>query len=360
MASRKSSQNGIRMRHGRVLANLGLFARQFHVLVANGTPVVAALGALERQSRDQTWRELLVDVRLRVEEGAGLAEAMAAHPVCFDATCRTLVAAGESSGDLPGMLERLAAITQQRIAVRRSVLGALTYPVLLLGIALSALIALLIVVLPRFGGLFETLDVPLPPTTQVLLVIGETLKSYWWAFLAALASSIGGLWAWSRTDQGRHFLHGMVLTLPGVKDIVRALCTARIARVLGVLMEARVPIFEALALTKHATGNVRYGRLLDRAAELVRNGDALSSAFGDETLVAPSVQEVLRSGERSGQVGPLLLSVADALDEDNQSVVRSLTSVMEPAILVVMGLLIGLVAISLFLPLFDLAATTGG
>lgn len=349
-----------RMRTGRVLQNLALFTRQLHVLVSTGTPVVNALDALQRQSRDERWRAVVGDVRRRVEEGEGLADAMREHPAFFDPMCCTLVAAGESTGDLPGMVRRLSALVQQRLVVRKSVAGALTYPALLLTIALSALIALLVVVLPRFGELFATLDVPLPPTTKVLMTIGTALRTWWWAFILAVVGLGVGGWAWGRSAGGRSTLHGLMLAFPGIGTIVRSLCTARIARVLGVLVEAKVPLFEALELTKHATGNVRYDRLLDHAADAVREGDDLSVAFADEFLVAPSVHEVLRSGERSGQVGTLLLSVADALDDDNSVSVRSLTSVLEPMILLLLGGLIGLVAVSLFLPLFDLAATTGG
>ena len=342
------------------LKNLAMFTRQLQVLVATGTPLLQGLMALERQARDATWQAIIGDVRAKVEEGSTLAEAMSEHPRCFDTIYRSLIAAGESGGNLDAMLNRLAALTRQQLKVRSSIAGTLTYPCLLLAVAVGVLGLMIGVLLPRFTGLYDTLDAALPPSTQVLLAISDFVRGYWWVIIGtALGGGIGAK-IWLSSPTGRRALDNMVIRLPQFGRIVRSFITARIARVLGVLIESHVPLLEALALTREATGNSCYADLIDQAEEAVTKGENISSAFARSSLINSYVTEAIRNGEQTGQVAPLLLSIADFLDEENEVVIKSLTSIIEPIILIVLGLLVGLVALSMFMPLFDLTAMAGG
>jgi len=344
----------------RRLKQLAVFARQLCVLVSSGTPLVEALAALERQVKAGPWRQVIVSLRRRVEEGSPLSDAMQAHPEYFDSISCSLVAAGESSGALTQMLDRLAALKQKQLSVRNAIVGAMIYPSLLLFIAASVLSLLLIFVIPRFASLFDVLDVRLPPSTQWLVGVSGVFRSYWWALLGAIVVSAAALRYWLASPAGRRTCDTVVLRLPQVGKIVKSFSTARIARVLGVLMEGRVPVLDALKLARSSVGNSHYGALISKAEDHVSRGEPISEAFSDEELISPSVYEAIRSGERSGQVGPLLMSIADFLDEENEVVVKSLTSIIEPVILVIMGMLVGLVTMSMFMPLFDLTSMMSG
>jgi type II secretory pathway component PulF len=358
---RRGGGGGRRISGTKRLKNLAMFTRQLSVLVSSGTPLVQAIASLERQAKEKPWRDVLAALRTKVEEGATLSEAMAQQPAVFDPVCRSLIAAGESGGSFDTMLERLAQMTRKQMQVRSAVVGAMVYPCLLILIAVGVLALMLLFVLPRFMGLFEQLDAELPPTTKVLVVISNGLRSYWWMIPIVISGAFFGIRTWVNTTAGRNAIDTIVLKLPMAGGIVRSFAVARITRVLGVLMAGRVPMLEALALARQTAKNVRYVALVARAEEAVTRGSTISAAFAEaEDLVTPSICEAIRSGEQSGQMGALLLNIADFLDEDNEVVVKSLTSILEPLILIGLGLVVGFVALSMFMPLFDLTSATHG
>jgi len=342
------------------LKQLVVITRQLSVLASTGTQVVEALAAVERQIPPGSWRRVLGDVRRDVEEGKSLTEALAKHPRHFDPIYRSLIAAGESGGQLPAMLERLAVIKRKQLKIRSAVLGALSYPILLTCLSIVVVVVMLLAVLPRFAGLFEALDAPLPPTTRALISLSESIKTYWWAVTPALLGIVGGVVWFVRSAPGRRWIDNVSISLPVLGPFVKALVTARVARTLGVLLEAKVPLLESLALTRAAAGNTRYVQLLESAEERVTRGEPISAALRDSPLIAPGVTEAVITGERAGRVGEVLISVADYMDEDNEVVIRSMMSLLEPVILVALGGAVGFVAMSLFLPLFDLTSAAGG
>jgi len=345
---------------GKRLKDLAMFTRQLYVLVASGTPLVQSLGALERQVGEGAWQDTIAQIRAAVEEGTPLAEAIQGYPEYFDTVYCSMVAAGEAGGNLPKMLDRLGKLTQSRVQVRNSIIGALVYPAVLVVVAVGVLTALLVFMIPRFAELFETLDAPLPGSTRAMIAISDALRAYWWGILGVAVGLGVGLKLWLGTSAGRRAVDTAVLRLPQVGRIVRNIITARITRLLGVLLDSQVPILEALRLARAGTGNVHYAELMAKAEDAVTHGDPMSSAMRGSDLISPSICEAIHSGEQSGRVGSLLLNIADFLDEENQVVVRSLTNILEPVILILMGLLVGFVAVSMFLPLFDLTAMTGG
>jgi type II secretory pathway component PulF len=349
-----------RLSAGRRLKNMAMFTRQLTVLVSSGTPLVQALSALERQTKDAVWREIVSGVRAKVEEGSTLSEAMAEHPQAFDAIARSLISAGESGGGLETMLDRLSVLSRKQLHVRSAVVGAMIYPSLLIIVAIGVLALMLLFVLPRFAGLFDTLDVKLPPMTQFLMTCSEFLQGYWWSLPIVGAVAFFGARSWMRTAAGRRAIDTALLRLPAVGAIVRSFSLARISRVLGVLLAGKVPLLEALGLARQTVSNCKYVDLVARAEDAVTRGSNVSTVFAATDLVNPALCEAIRAGEQSGQMGPLLLNIADFLDEENEVVVKSLTSILEPVILIVLGVLVGFVALSMFLPLFDLTAAAHG
>lgn len=344
---------------GRRLAAIAGFSRQMSVLVSTGTPVVDAMRALERQTPEGVWRGVLADVCRRVEQGDTLSRAMEAHAGWFDPVARSLIAAGEGGGRLPVMLDRLGKLTRQQLKVRGTVIGAMVYPCLLIVVALSVLTSMIGFVLPRFEGLFTMLGATLPPSTRMLMDISAFIREWWWAVLGGLVAAAVGAWVWLRTEEGRELRDRIILGMPQVGRLTMSLTVARIARVLGVLLEGKVGLLESLRLTQAAAGNSVYRSLLMRAEESVLRGDTMSAVLVGSPLIEPAVAEAFRSAERSGQIAPVLLSVAEAMDEDNEVAVRTMTGLIEPVILIALGVVVGMVALAMFLPLFDLTAAAG-
>src|SRR3954451_13409304 len=325
-----------RVGRGSVLKNLITFTRQLNVLITSGTPLVQALWALERQAREPKWRAVVADVRKQVEEGAALSEAMRHHPADFDDVCRSLGLAGEAGGRLDSMLERLAKLVRSEAHVRNSVSGAMVYQCLLMVISGVVMIILLTFVLPRFAGLFEQLGSPLPPTTKVVMAASDLLRGYWWAVILAGGGAVFGVRTWLRTPGGRRAFDTFMVKAPVLGKMMRSFAVARIARLLGIQLESKVPLLAALRLTRQAAGNLLYQDLLTAAEDAATRGQSVSSAFAASELISPAVSEAMHSGEQTGQLATLLINIADFLDEENDVVVRSLTSIIEPLILVVL------------------------
>lgn len=341
-------------------ANLAMFTRQLSILVSTGTPLVDALEAVERQIKDPRWREVVSDVRSQVEEGTPLSEAIADHPDSFDTIAVSLIHAGETGGKLEVMLERLSKLTRQRQKLRSAVLGAMVYPTLLISVSVGVLSLMIGFVLPRFAGLFETLDTPLPVTTKMLMGLSDFARSNWILLIVGVVGGVISAVLFVRSPGGKTQIDRAMVKAPVLGKLVRSFMIAQTTRLLGVLVQSQVPLLDALELTRKSTRSASYSELIEKAENAVTKGDAISTVFCNSDLVPISVSEAIRNGEQSGRVGEVLIGVSDFLDEDNEVVMRSLTSIIEPIILIVLGVLVGFVAISMFLPLFDLSSTAQG
>jgi len=256
------------------------------------------------------------------------------------------------------MLDRLSRLIRRQQRVRSTLIGSMIYPALLISVSAGVLMVMMILVLPRFADMFKTLDAPLPASTAMLMGLSEWFKGNWWIVLGGLLISAGTTVAWARTPGGRRRLHRLALDLPILGRVQRSMVAGQIARLLGVLLGSKVPLLEAVELTRNAVVNEHYKDLLGRAGERVTKGEALSSAFSDGGLMPASMVEALRSAERGGSTAWVLSELADFIEEDNESLVRSMMTLLEPMILIVLGAMVAFVAISIFLPLFDLTAAT--
>lgn len=359
VAGKKVKVRG-RIGRGKRLKCLAMFSRQLHVLVACGIPLTQALEALERQVKPGPWKDVLGQLHASVEEGVPLSEAMALHPVYFDPIVRSMMEAGETGGNFSAMLDRMAVLVKKQLHTRSSIVGAMVYPSLLIAISMNVMITMLLFVLPRFAELFKTLDSPLPPSTKFLMGVSEALRTYWWAFLLGIVAIAFGIKTWLGTEHGKRAMDTLVIRVPKFGVLVRNFVTARLIRTLGVLLQSKVQLLDALRLTKLGTPNHHYSDLLARAEQAVARGEPISSAFSRADLIAGNIYEALRNGERSGQVGPLLLNMAEFMDEENEVIMKSLTSIIEPLILIVLGIMVGGVALSMFMPMFDLTSAARG
>lgn len=342
------------------LKDVAMFSRQLNVLVATGTPLADGLSAMERQVRDADFKVHLAMIREQVEQGLTLYDALGKAPRYFDSVYRNIIKAGEESGSLPVMLDRLALLTRKQVQVRQQIGGAMIYPCLLILISIVVLAIMLTVVMPRFTGMFESLDVPLPGTTVALMAMSDLLRTFWWAVLICIIGGIVGLKFALATPAGKRFMDGLILSVPVLREVTRAYATARIARLMGVLIECNVPLLSTIQLVRNATGNSKYETMMIQAEEIVISGEPVSGAFADDHLIEPAFYEAVRNGEQSGRLSMLMITVADFMDEENDTRLKALTSLFEPLILVFLGLMVGGIAISMFMPMFDLTSMAGG
>ncbi len=359
--AKKSGSAGISLK-GKTqrLKQVAMFSRQLNVLVATGTPLADGLSALERQVRDEDFRKQLSLIREQVEHGSTLYESLGRAPQYFDEVYRNIIKAGETAGALPTMLDRLSILTRKQVQIRSQISGALIYPALLIMISIAVLVIMLTLVMPRFTGMFETLDVPLPATTQMLMALSGIIRTYWWAVLLGAVGGMIGLAFGMRTPTGKRIIDHLMITVPTLSSVTRSYATARIARLMGVLIECNVPLVETLQLVRNATGNHHYEKLMIQAEQTVLSGEPVSGAFANDRLIEPALYEAVRNGEQSGRMSMLMLTIADFMDEENDTRLKALTSLFEPIILIFLGVMVGGIAISMFLPMFDLTAMAGG
>ena len=338
------------------LKQLVLFTRQMAMLLTSGSALVPALGAIARQLKKAEHAGLVRRLREDLEEGATLAEALCRFPRTFEPTYCAVIAAGESSATLPQMFDRLAGIVAKRRALRNKVLGAMAYPTLLMLLCAAQVTTLLFFVLPRFGEMFTSLGAPLPPSTKVMLALSDGLLSYWPALALGLGAMIAGAVFLASTPSGRQWAANLQISLPFVGRLASGLIQGQVFRTLGMLIEARVAVLESLDLARRATTNHRFQELFDRIESAVTSGSTFSDTMEASGLIDPAVCQAVRTGEESGNLGGAMTYAADVLDQDNTELVNTVTRLLEPAIIIVMGVIVGAVAISLFMPLFDITS----
>lgn len=341
------------------LADISQFMRHLSVLIASGTPLSEGVHAMAGQTRDEKFRAVLNRLQAEIESGTPLSDAMAAHPGYFDDVCRAMVAAGESSGRLGDMLERVSTMMRQKLAMRRAIVGAMIYPCILIGIGFIVVLVMLIMVFPRFEAMFESLDTAIPPSTQLFLWLSTMLRQYWWAWLAAvLPAAVLARFA-LRHPATLRLIERTLLRTPKLGDIARSIASARLSRMVSLLLESHLPLLDVLSLCAGSMRSPEYAALLRQAHDAAEVGQPISTVLEDTDLLHGLVREGVRTGERTGRMGMMLGNVADFLEEENEATLKALSAIIEPLLLVTLGIVVGGIATSMFLPLFDLTASAG-
>lgn len=338
------------------LKTLVMFTRQMSMLLRSGSGLVPAIAAIQRQMRNASHQAVLGEVIAELEDGSSMTDALRRHPRSFDAVYCAIVAAGEASGSLVEMFDRLSHIVQKRRALRKKILGAMAYPSLLIVMCFKILLVMLLFVLPRFNVMFTELGVETPATTQIMLTMGAFLQDHWMILLSAVVGlGVATGFALSK-PAGKQWLADMQLYVPAFGWLRSRLIQGQIFRTLGMLLSSGVGLLESLDLVRHSTRNRRYQTLFDRLEQSVTSGGRLSTAFDQSGLVDASIGQAIHTGEESGHLAGAITFCADTLDETNEELVTAVTRLIEPIILIGMGLVVGGVAISLFLPLFDMTS----
>lgn len=338
--------------------HLVMMTRQLSAMVGAGVPLVRALTSLASHSESPALKVILDKVIKDVEGGSGLGDALAKHPNTFNEIYVNMVRAGEAAGILDEILKRLAAQQEKSTTIRKKVRSAMAYPSVLIFITVIAFFGLMLFVIPQIGKILTDLggpDAKLPAITLFMLGVSGFITSFWFIIIPAIGGGIYALLRYVKTPKGKRLFHKVLLRAPGINTIVRKVAIARFARTFSALMGAGVAVLECLHVTARSVGNVIYEEALNDAAVQVKNGKSLSAVIGDNPLFPPIVSQMLSVGEETGQTDTVLVKVAEFYEEEVDVAIEGLSSIIEPAMIVLMGGMVGLIAASVMSPIAGLA-----
>src|SRR4051794_7892354 len=334
---------------------LQIFARQFATMIAAGVSVVQALVTLEEQTDDKYLREVIADVRSEVEGGVILSKALAQHPKVFNRLFVAMVEAGESSGTLDTVLDRVAVQIEKETQIKRRVKGAMVYPVVVISFAFLVLTFMLLFIIPVFVKVFDTLDGELPKLTQIVMHLSNALRHWWFIIFPAIAGMIFGFRRLKRTERGRQVWDRFKLKIPmRIGDVVHKIALARFSRTLSTLMSSGVDIIKALEITGATSGNWVVEEALANIRVRVHEGVPISQPLQDDPVFPPMVGQMVKIGEETGELDGMLGKVADFYEDEVDASIQSLTSIIEPILMIGVGIMVGTIVISMYLPMFKM------
>jgi type IV pilus assembly protein PilC len=340
---------------------LAVFTRQFSVMIDAGLPLVQCLEILAGQQENPFFQKVLTATRSSVEGGATLSAAMRQHPKVFDALFVNMVEAGETGGILDTILQRLASYIEKNVKLQRAVKSAMVYPIGVLSIAGSVIILLLWKVVPIFATLFAGLGAELPLPTRVVIGMSNFVGSIFGLLIVVGAVAIiFGIKIWYGTPQGRFVLDSVLLKLPVLGLLLRKIAVARFTRTLGTLISSGVPILEGLDITARTAGNAVVERALIKVRRALEEGKSLTEPLKDSNVFPGMVTQMIAVGEQTGAMDAMLQKIADFYEEEVDAAVKDLLTALEPVMIVFLGLVVGGVVISMYLPLFSLIGKLAG
>ena len=338
--------------------DVAVFSRQIATMMASGVPMVQAFDIIADGQKNVRFKNILVDVKQNIEGGASLHEALGKHPLQFDELYCNLVHAGETSGVLDTVLDTVATYKERTEALKKKIKKALFYPMMVLAVVIVVIMIMLLFVVPVFSKTFQDAGAELPAPTQLLLSASNFMQSYWYIVVTILVGSIVGvIMAKNRSPKFAHFLDRLALKLPVMGNITRNSAVARFARTLGVTFRAGVPLVEALDAVSGATGNAVYGDAVKQMRDDIAVGHQLQLAMKQTGLFPNMVVQMTAIGEESGALDNMLFKVAEFYEEEVENAVDTLSTLLEPLIMVVLGTIVGGMVVALYLPIFKLAGT---
>ena len=340
---------------GRVVnrRQLTTFTRQLATLIRAGMPIVRGLDVLARQERNLAFRAVVAGMAEVIRSGANLSDGLARHPRIFDRLYVNMVRAGEAGGLLAVVLERLASFMEKRDRIRGRVKAAMTYPVIILIVALVIVAALMAFVVPKFQDIFSGMlkGQPLPPLTQAVLLVCTFIRLHLPAVIGLGGGLILAQVMFRRSPSGRRLTDWLVVRLPLVGDLFLKSEVARFSRTFGTLLTSGVPILKALAITRDTAGNVQVAAAITHVHDRVKEGDSVARPLAATGIFPDMVAGMIEVGEETGALPDMLVRVAEAYDEEVDNAVAGLTSIIEPVMIVIMAVIVGVIVIALFLPI---------
>lgn len=341
--------------------DITIFSRQFATVINAGLPVVQSLAILQRQAPKQGLKDALKAVREDVETGQQLSDALAKHPRLFNKLYIYLVRAGEVSGNLDGILDRIAAYMEKQAALRGKIKTALTYPTVVLVIALAVTWFLLTGIVPQFAQILDQLGGDLPVITKALIAVSDFLRYQWYVMIGLIVAIVVGLGLFYRTKNGRRVMDGFTLRMPIVGTLVQKSAIASFSNTFGLLLRSGVNIIESIEITKGTAGNAIIEDILDETKDNVQRGEQISTTLIKYPAVfPPMVSSMISIGEETGAVDHMLEKVAGFYEREVDEAVDSLTAALEPMLIVFLGIIVGFIVAGMFLPMFSIIGQLSG
>ncbi|MHC4487630.1 MAG: type II secretion system F family protein [Planctomycetota bacterium] len=332
------------------------FTNQLAVMVRAGISLQDSLESIADQNNNQKFKLIVTDLKNRIEAGQSFSQALAEHSAIFSDLYINMVAAAELSGSLSGMLEKLTEYLSSEAETRSQVKGACVYPVIIATMAVTVTIFLLCFVLPKFTAIFAGKEHLLPMPTKLLMASSAFLRGYWYFILPGVGALLWGFWYFIGTKGGRLWWDKTKLRLPLVKTLCRSLYITRSLHTMGVLTRAGVPILNTISITAQIAGNVLYKAMWLSVYEEVRQGKKIASSLNQCNLMPDNVTQMIKSGEDSGTMSDVLKDVSDYYAKELKNVIKMVTSMIEPIMIVAMGILVGFIAMSIILPIFKMSS----
>jgi len=334
--------------------DLAIYTRQFSTMVDAGLPIAQCLSILSEQSDSKTLREVTGRIAREVEGGATLAESFRKYPKVFDDLFTNMLQVGESGGVLDVVLQRLSGYIEKAAKLKSKVKGAMVYPVTIIGVAMLVIIFMMIFVIPTFAKMFEGMGADLPLPTKIVMFISEFTQRYIIFMVLAIVGTIYAIKRYYASDQGSKVIDAFLLKIPVIGMLIRKVAVARFTRTLGTLISSGVPILEGLLITARSAGNRVVEREVMGARTAVTSGRTLSDPLRGSTVFPPMVVHMISVGENTGALDQMLSKIADFYDDEVDTAVNALTALLEPMMIVFLGVVVGGLVVAMYLPIFKL------
>lgn len=332
-----------------------VFSRQFATMINAGLALLRALYILEEQTSSPRFRQIISQVRQDVEAGSPLSDALEKHPVAFDRLYVSMVRAGEIGGVLDLTLERLASQIEKDDSLRRSIKSAMTYPILIASFALLVLTGMILFIIPMFAKMYADLGGQLPLLTRIMVGISNVIGGFWYIIVPGIIALYFGLRKLKRSKQGREGWDKMKLRLPmQIGTIIQKVVVARFSRTLATLVSSGVPILQAIDITGQTAGNTVVENAMVDVRENIKSGESIARPLERVPIFPPMVTQMIAIGEETGALDTMLHKIADFYEDEVDSAVKSLTSIIEPIMMIVIGGLVGVIIVSMYLPIFNM------
>ncbi len=339
---------------------VAIFTRQFSVMLDAGLPLVQCIDAMAQQNPNASFKEVLEQIRGDVESGTTLSEAMARHPKAFNSLYTNMIAAGEAGGILDTILQRLAQFIEKIVKLKRALRSAMVYPAVILSIAVIVVGIILWKVVPVFRTLFEGFNIELPLLTRIVIAASNFIQSYA-IFIVAFAVVFSfGLKSYYSTDKGRHLIDALILKLPIVGDVTRKIAVARFTRTLATLLSSGVPILECMDITARTAGNALLEDAVKHMRKSIEEGKTMAEPMKASGFFPAMVIQMVAVGESTGEMDTMLVKVADYYEDEIDVIVASMLTILEPIMLVILGVMVGGIVIAMYMPLFKLIQVLSG
>jgi type IV pilus assembly protein PilC len=340
--------------------NLAVFTRQFSVMIDAGLPLVQCLEILGSQEEDKNFSGVILQTRADVEGGASLADAMKKHPKTFDALYSNMIAAGEAGGILDGILKRLAVYIEKAVKLKSQVKSAMIYPIAVMVIATAVVSAIMIWVIPTFKSLFDGLGAQLPLPTIIVMKISQYMVSLMPYYITGGVMAGFAFKKYYATDKGKHVVDGIVLKLPVLGGIMRKIAVARFCRTLSTLIASGVPILDGLDITARTAGNVIVEDAIQNTRRSIERGETIAAPLKQTGVFPPMVVQMIGVGEATGALDTMLSKIADFYEDEVDSAVAGMLTLLEPIMIAFLGIVVGGIVIAMYLPIFGLISQLAG